>query len=205
MNNLLSQESQHLQVIHNLSLELSAFKSAFSLSEQSKRAFEEENDKLKREWNAERHDLENQILAFKVTIKTPGIYLQNTQFPFQGSERRVVCLIDGDGTIFTGELIARGLDGGYAAAQTLTDCIQKHLLSSFSLDQFQLWTYIFYNKRGLSETLGRAGLWQAKAKLDDFMIGFNQAAGRFSMVDVGFGKEMADAKIKGELLNLDLA
>lgn len=47
------------------------------------------------------------------------------------------------------------------------------------------------------EALGRAGLYQAKAKLDDFMIGFNQAAPRFSFLDVGSGKEVADAKVKG--------
>jgi hypothetical protein len=115
----------------------------------------------------------------------------------QGSERRVVCLIDGDGTIFSGDLIARGHEGGCDAAQTLTESVQKYILSQFSLDQFQLWTHVFLNKRGLSDALGRSNLWSAKAKLDDFMIGFNQASGRFSMVDVGPGKEVADAKIKG--------
>ena len=111
-------------------------------------------------------------------------------------------MIDGDGSIFNGDLIARGHEGGYSAAQALTESTQKYLLSNYSLDQFQLWTYVFYNKRGLFETLGRAGLSQAKAKLDDFMIGFNQAAGRFSMIDVGSGKEMADAKIKGLLISV---
>ena len=117
----------------------------------------------------------------------------------QGSERRVVCLIDGDGTIFASDLIARGYEGGCTAAQMLTESIQRFILSWFSVDQFQLWTLVFYNKRGLHDALGRSNLFSAKAKLDDFMIGFNQAAGRFSMVDVGPGKELADAKIKGEL------
>lgn len=36
-----------------------------------------------------------------------------------------------------------------------------------------------------------------KAKFEDFYIGFNQAAEKFLMVDVGSGKEAADAKIKG--------
>jgi hypothetical protein len=106
-------------------------------------------------------------------------------------------LIDGDGTIFASDLIARGHEGGFTAAQILTESTQKYILSRFSLDQFQLWTHVFYNKRGLSEALGRSNLLSAKTKLDDFMIGFNQAAGRFSMIDVGPGKEVADAKIKG--------
>jgi hypothetical protein len=50
-------------------MELSAFKSAFSLSEQNKRDVEEEIDRLKREWYAERHDLDNQIIALKVAIE----------------------------------------------------------------------------------------------------------------------------------------
>jgi hypothetical protein len=37
----------------------------------------------------------------------------------------------------------------------------------------------------------------AKARFDDFMMGFNLAAERFIMVDVGSAKEAADAKIKG--------
>lgn len=36
-----------------------------------------------------------------------------------------------------------------------------------------------------------------KQKFEDFVIGFNQAAERFLMVDVGTAKEAADAKIKG--------
>lgn len=53
------------------------------------------------------------------------------------------------------------------------------------------------NKRGLADTLGRAGFSAAKARFDDFMMGFNLAAERFIMVDVGSAKEAADAKIKG--------
>lgn len=109
----------------------------------------------------------------------------------------MVCVIDGDGTIFASDLISQGQAGGYSAAQMLTEYTQQYFLKNYSLDQFQLWTYIFYNKRGLLEAIGRAGLYQAKAKLDDFMIGFNQAAGRFLMVDVGSGKEIADSRVKG--------
>ena len=36
-----------------------------------------------------------------------------------------------------------------------------------------------------------------KSNLENFVHGFNQAAERFVMVDIGYGKEMADAKIKG--------
>lgn len=47
------------------------------------------------------------------------------------------------------------------------------------------------------EAFGRFGSTAAKAKFEDFHMGFNQAAEKFLMVDVGSGKEAADAKIKG--------
>jgi len=56
---------------------------------------------------------------------------------------------------------------------------------------------MFFNKRGLMETFGRIGNFVAKTRFEDFCMGFNEAAERFLMVDVGSGKEAADAKIKG--------
>jgi hypothetical protein len=194
---LLSKESQCHAEIHSLSMELSAYKTAYGKSEQDKHNMEEYINKLQRDWIAERHKLENQVIALKVTVELLYSLLVSTERVIQGSERWIVCLIDGDGTIFASDLIARGHEGGCTTAQMLMESIQKYILSRFSLDQFQLWTHVFYNKRGLFDTLGRSNLWSAKAKLDDFMIRFNQAAVRFSMVDVGPGKELANAKIKG--------
>lgn len=50
----------------------------------------------------------------------------------------------------------------------------------------------------MADALGRAGLLDATANLEDFVMGFNQAAERFVMVDVGGAKEAAHAKIKGQ-------
>lgn len=65
------------------------------------------------------------------------------------------------------------------------------------MHEYQLYVYIFLNKRGLSDTFNRHGLLQAKRSFDEFIIGFNQAKERFLMVDVGNAKEAADSKIKG--------
>jgi hypothetical protein len=108
-------------------------------------------------------------------------------------------LIDGDGAIFSNDLIEEGQYGGHRAAKTLSLDIGQYLSSKYAMDQFQLWVYVFFNKRGLLETFSKAGLGTLKARFDDFMVGFNQAAERFLMVDVGSGKEAADAKIKGNL------
>jgi hypothetical protein len=116
---------------------------------------------------------------------------------FQGLEKRVICLLDGDGTIFSADLMNQGQEGGLEAARMLTEKIRQHLSYDRACEQFQLWVYLFYNKRGLLETFGRVGLSAARQKFEDFIMGFNQAAERFVMVDVGGSKEAADAKIKG--------
>ncbi|KAH7916318.1 hypothetical protein BJ138DRAFT_1132080 [Hygrophoropsis aurantiaca] len=115
------------------------------------------------------------------------------QFPpcFQGLEPRVTCLIDGDGTIFSPDLIILGQEGGFAAAGKLREEVE----ATFTNESFQFWVYLFYNKRGLLDTFSRAGLVLAKQKFEEFMMGFNQAAKRFVMVDVGGSKEAADAKL----------
>lgn len=112
--------------------------------------------------------------------------------------------MDGDGAIFNPQIISQGQPGGHCAAQKLSDTIIQHLTSTIGANHYQLWVYIFLNKRGLLDTFGRVGLLSAKAKFEEFILGFNQAAERFIMVDVGSAKEAADAKIKGERRRLSL-
>jgi hypothetical protein len=45
----------------------------------------------------------------------------------------------------------------------------------------------------------RDGLIENANELRDFMLGFTQAKASFDFVDVGYGKERADSKIKGWL------
>lgn len=113
---------------------------------------------------------------------------------------RIVTLLDGDGAIFTSDLIAKGQAGGHFAAQRLSDAILQFLTVNYGGHQYQLWVYIFFNKRGLMDTYGRAGNWTARTKFEEFYMGFNEAAEKFIMVDVGSRKEAADAKIKGKVL-----
>lgn len=78
----------------------------------------------------------------------------------------------------------------------LAESVRQDFSTKYHVEQFNLWVHVFYNKRGLVDAIGRAGFWNAKQKFDDFALGFNQAAERFVMVDVGNGKEAADAKLK---------
>lgn len=109
----------------------------------------------------------------------------------------MICLIDGDGAIFSHELVAEGHFGGLKAAEKLSDAMNEYLSTKHGINQIQLWVYVFYNKQGLVDTYGRANLLEAKENFDEFVLGFNQAAERFIMVDVGGSKEAADTKLKG--------
>ena len=88
----------------------------------------------------------------------------------------------------------RGKEGGQRAASKLSDGIIQSLPGR---NNHHLWVYVFLNKKGLSDTLGRVSKFTAKLRLDDFIIGFNHASERFIMADVGYAKEGADAKIRG--------
>lgn len=111
----------------------------------------------------------------------------------------IVCLIDGDGNIFSQDLLRCGLQGGRQAAALLTKGLNDHLVNIDSPDagRAQLWLTIYFNKTGLLETLTQNNVCDAE-QFEAFVMGFNQASPLFSMVDVGSGKEAADSKIKGK-------
>lgn len=108
-------------------------------------------------------------------------------------------MIDGDGAIFSGDFLSQGQQGGHLAASSLLNSITQFLSTNYGADSYEIWVYLFYNKRGLTDTFGRVGLGSLAKMFDDFSLGFNSATGRFTMVDVGRGKEAADAKLKVHL------
>ncbi|KAJ7904396.1 hypothetical protein B0H14DRAFT_2662655 [Mycena olivaceomarginata] len=105
---------------------------------------------------------------------------------------RIVTLIDGDGAIFSKDLISQGQQGGRLAARTLSDSIMQFLSANYGARPYQLW-------RGLTDTFNRVGLGSLCKTFEDFVVGFNQATERFVMVDVGSMKEAADVKLKVHL------
>jgi len=52
------------------------------------------------------------------------------------------------------------------------------------------------NINGLSRVMQREGAIQ-DSEMKDFALGFTQAKASFDFIDVGYGKERADSKIKG--------
>ena len=69
-------------------------------------------------------------------------------------------------------------------------------LSAAAAPRSQLYTVIYFNRRGLGDALCANNIC-LKSQFEDFIVGFNQSAPLFAMIDAGHGKEVADAKIRG--------
>ncbi|KAH8113332.1 hypothetical protein DFH11DRAFT_1601415 [Phellopilus nigrolimitatus] len=109
----------------------------------------------------------------------------------------ILCVIDGDGNIFTDHLLAAGQEGGREAARTLTAGIANYLSAQGTQirGRFTFWLSIYFNRKGLQDTLVKSNVCSAE-QFEAFLVGFSQASPRFLLVDVGHGKEAVDAKIK---------
>ena len=112
---------------------------------------------------------------------------------YQDRDSIGLALIDGDGCIFTPEYWKQGKEGGRQAAAVL-----HQTLSAEAGRLPYLHTVIYFNRKGLGDTLCANGVC-SRAEFEDFVIGFNQSAHLFTMIDVGQRKEAADAKIRGRL------
>jgi len=110
----------------------------------------------------------------------------------------LLALIDGDGNIFQKELLKLGLHGGRLAAQLLNESITTYVRERDENGaRAQLWVYVFFNMKGLVQTLVAHDICTAN-EFEAFITGFNQANPRFTINDVHSGKEAADVKIKGD-------
>ncbi|KAH7104356.1 hypothetical protein BKA62DRAFT_694409 [Auriculariales sp. MPI-PUGE-AT-0066] len=108
----------------------------------------------------------------------------------------VLVLIDGDGTIFSQDLLVQGATGGRLAATKLSRGVLDQLTDELNGRRADVWVLLFLHKRGLGDTLVANGMIADAAQFDSFIHGFNQAGPLFSIVDVGAGKEAADNKVK---------
>ncbi|GBE77914.1 hypothetical protein SCP_0107960 [Sparassis crispa] len=161
------------------------------------------------ELEAQVEELERELSVWKAALKTADeekktlnktiLRLERNIGSLREDNPLVLCLIDGDGNIFSPELITLGQAGGRQAAMLLTKGLTDYLSNTESAEaasgRGQIWLTIYCNKSGLVETLTNHSLCSAE-QFEAFVAGFNQASPLFSIVDVGNGKEAADAKIK---------
>lgn len=117
----------------------------------------------------------------------------------QGYGPIALCLLDGDGCVFSPTYICAGEVGGINAAMDL----KKGLLENCGRE-LSVCTFIYLNQAGLREYLVKEGVCSS-VEFNAFVSGFNQSTELFCIIDVGYGKEAADAKIRGKCKSLDSA
>lgn len=65
------------------------------------------------------------------------------------------------------------------------------------VEDLEIVAKVVANLSGLGKAMQRDGCVDSPSTLKDFTLGFTQAKATFDYVDVGYGKERADSKIKG--------
>ncbi|KAK3682251.1 hypothetical protein B0T22DRAFT_279472 [Podospora appendiculata] len=129
--------------------------------------------------------------------------LENTKMELQSirsstdSDPFAFVIIDGDGAVFHEDLIARGEEGGAEAAHQLQKEI-KDFLHQNGLDTDLIFVQVVLNLEGLNKALLSTNTVKSSDPniLAKFGRGFGRAQSLFSFVDVGFGKEQADNKVR---------
>ena len=117
----------------------------------------------------------------------------------------VLVLVDGDGYIFQSKFFQNKESGGAEAAQQLLSDVKTYVKANPSKDistDFEVMVNVYANKKGLAKTLTEAGYLSGEAELESFFRQFNQSQPLFHFIDCGYGKESADAKLRGESPNL---
>ncbi|KAG8738331.1 hypothetical protein FRC10_006974 [Ceratobasidium sp. 414] len=129
---------------------------------------------------------EDDIAALKREVAT----LRQAQVQYNAAAPLVLCLIDGDGCIFNKRLLELGTEGGREAASKL----RWHVITHYGSSQ-DLLVNVFFNREGLGKVIN-THLGISPETFNAFILGFNTASPLMSMLDVGTGKEAADAKIR---------
>lgn len=96
---------------------------------------------------------------------------------------------------FQDQYIRAGIEGGKKAAYALRSAVAEQC--GEYAHEIEISAKIVANLAGLSRAMVRDGAIESGNDLKDFMLGFTQAKSSFDFVDVGYGKERADSKIKG--------
>ncbi|KAF2660893.1 hypothetical protein K491DRAFT_688013 [Lophiostoma macrostomum CBS 122681] len=112
----------------------------------------------------------------------------------------VLALIDGDGYVFQDMLLQAAADGGSEAASKLQQAIREHVVSLYSdsnsAASWPIVTHIYLSLDKFAQTLVKAGILKLQQDFRAFAQAFSVNQPLFSIIDVGFGKERADYRLK---------
>ncbi|KXL46403.1 hypothetical protein M433DRAFT_88094 [Acidomyces richmondensis BFW] len=119
-----------------------------------------------------------------------------------GSNNFALCVLDGDGAVFSDYLYSTVKDGGAEAAHLLHTELKNQLKTIYpdcNVSDWSIVVQVILNLHGLGTKLASCNMIVNPAELVSFGRAFGQAHPLFSFIDVGTGKERADHKIRETL------
>lgn len=107
----------------------------------------------------------------------------------------VAVLVDGDGAKFKDNLLQNPDEGATNAALAIKQHVAAYLKETDLSSDLTIFARVFANVKDLAHSLRLSGIVN-EDKFLKFVTNFTNARGEFDFVDVGSGKENADAKIR---------
>lgn len=108
-------------------------------------------------------------------------------------------LVDGDGAIFRNEFYDNPAHGAQKASVALQQEVRSHLKKTqLDADDVPILVRIFANLHGLAGKMRSLDIIESDKDMRIFAEYFNKSRAEFDMVDVGSGKENADAKMRSK-------
>lgn len=104
---------------------------------------------------------------------------------------------------FQKRFVEKGVEGGKQAAYALRSAILRQCHEQHG--EIEVVTRFIANLSGLATTMKANGIVEREATVKEFTLGFSQGMASFDFIDVGYGKERADTKIKGKPLVAELS
>lgn len=108
----------------------------------------------------------------------------------------IVALLDGDGMVFTKELLSKGEKGGKEAATLLHAALSEYVATNLGhLDAVRIAVRVYGDTSTLADALLQCKEIDKAATFQDFIRGFNSTKLLFDFVDVGNRKDAAGDKL----------
>ncbi|KAF6821679.1 c-x8-c-x5-c-x3-h zinc finger protein [Colletotrichum sojae] len=162
-------------------------------SKELQSTYSEENQRLKQELHNAKLDLEHATISRREMQHTLSERESENNY-IKNRNPYVLILIDGDGLLFQENYIKQGIEGGKKAAYALRSAVAEYVGSQAG--EVEIIAKVCANMSGLGRAMRRDGCLDSEMELKDFSLGFTQAKASFDFIDVGYGKERADSKIK---------
>ncbi|KAJ7283788.1 hypothetical protein C8J57DRAFT_1293585 [Mycena rebaudengoi] len=139
---------------------------------------------------------ERETKAHKLHVSTLNRQISKMDV-FANQNALILCVINGDENLFHGSLLAEGEQGGKLAVQRLTQAIATYLSTEdiHIFGRLSFWITVYFNRAELIDRLIGNNICSVQ-QFEAFVAGVSQASARFCLVDVGFGGEGTDTKIR---------